>query len=288
MTYPQLLAYHEYMAKKKKSVAKPKAATTIAAATTTVATAAIVEEVKPAKFHISTRVVLIVLLLCFLIAASTSAYFFFRYQQSQAIATKEKLTTPEAQSLVNKLGQLIQLPNAETPTIATVTDTSKLASQPFFASAKNGDKVFIYTQSQKAILYRPSINKIINVGPINTQGPTVAGAQTNLNSTPSPASSITSTLAPAQVAIYNGTATNNLTKTYEQQLVSQFSNLTVSLRTNAQNNYPNTLVVDVDGEQTALANQIAQYLHAKVVSLPAGEKSPQADILVILGQDAVK
>lgn len=49
----------------------------------------------------------------------------------------------------------------ETPTIATVSDITKLQGQPFFAKAQNGDKVYVYSNAKKAILYRPSENKII-------------------------------------------------------------------------------------------------------------------------------
>lgn len=60
----------------------------------------------------------------------------------------------------------LTLPSDEQPTVATVSDPNKLKDQPFFAGAEKDDKLLIYTNSKKAIIYRPSTNKIINVGPI--------------------------------------------------------------------------------------------------------------------------
>ena len=66
------------------------------------------------------------------------------------------------QALVDKVSLLTALPTDETPTVATVTDITKLQGQPFFAKAQNGDKVLIYTKNKKAILYRETTNEIIN------------------------------------------------------------------------------------------------------------------------------
>lgn len=71
------------------------------------------------------------------------------------------------QTIINKVSRLIVLPEGETPTIATVADPSKLKGQAFFANAKVGDKVLIYPNSKKAILYDPNQDIIVEVAPVN-------------------------------------------------------------------------------------------------------------------------
>ena len=93
--------------------------------------------------------------------------------QAELSADQQKLTQTtqsnqaDVQQLIAKVGQLVLLPTDENPTIATVTDLSKLQGQPFFEQAQVGDKVLIYTNAKKAILYRPAQNKIIEIAPIN-------------------------------------------------------------------------------------------------------------------------
>ena len=65
----------------------------------------------------------------------------------------------------------MELPQGESPTLATVTDKDKLSSEPFFRQAQNGDKVLIYTQAARAILYRPSTKKIIDVTTLAVHDP---------------------------------------------------------------------------------------------------------------------
>jgi hypothetical protein len=88
-------------------------------------------------------------------------------RQAQNQSTQVKNNDAEIQQLVETVGKLLVLPTGEQPTVATVTDPGKLASQPFFANAKTGDKVLIYSTAKKAVLFRPSENKIVEVGPVS-------------------------------------------------------------------------------------------------------------------------
>ena len=85
--------------------------------------------------------------------------------------TPRKNPQAEAQAaavlVVSRVGQLMVLPENETPTVATVTDPDKLKDQPFFANTKIGDKVLIYPNAKKAILYDPAQGKILEVAPLN-------------------------------------------------------------------------------------------------------------------------
>jgi len=79
----------------------------------------------------------------------------------------ENINTESVEYIVEKVGQLIELPVGEEPTVATVTEPEKLADQPFFENAKEGDKVLMYTQAGKAYLYDPIQHKLIEAAPIN-------------------------------------------------------------------------------------------------------------------------
>lgn len=111
---------------------------------------------------------IIFLVAAVLVLAGTSFYFFWhsRHNSSSSGAVEQS----EANALAAKVGRLMILPTDEVPTIATVSDPSKLSGQPFFQNAKVGDKVLIYTNAKLAVLYDPSVNKIVTIAPINTNG----------------------------------------------------------------------------------------------------------------------
>lgn len=196
-----------------------------------------------------------------------------------------KAVASESQQLIAKVGKLFALPTNEEPTVATVSDVAKLKNQQFFALAQNGDKVLIYTNAKKAVLYRPSVNKIIEVGPVN-----VKSDEAEVASTASNAASLLTSVSPTpvvlSVVILNGTTVVGLTKTAETKLVSTLESIKVADRDNAKTqDYEKTLVVDLTGKNKPGAQAIAEALGGSVGALPTGETKSQADILVILGKD---
>ena len=127
----------------------------------------------------------------------TAAFFEFGrytvYQANPALQSQEQAT-----QILHQVGNLIQLPQNETPTMATINDAASVKQgQPFLANAENGDILIVYQNAGEALLYRPSTNKLIAVGPVNnspsadataTQSPpipTPVPTSTNATGTPS-------------------------------------------------------------------------------------------------------
>lgn len=216
-----------------------------------------------------------VLIILTLIGLGSAGYFYFKYQKSQHElqlaktdpSTLQKAAQAEVKSLLAEVGKLIELPSGEDPTVATITDISKLKDQPFFAHAKNGDKVLIYTNAKKAILYDPNAHKVIDVAPVNI-GTSSAQAQ-------------------ARIVLRNGTDTIGLTNKVETDLKKSFPQANVVAKDNAaKTSYDKTVVVSLDDTAKDAASSLAKTLNAQLVDLPQGEIKPtNADILIIVGRD---
>ena len=107
---------------------------------------------------------IVILLFLSLASIGTAGYFYMKFREIQD--NPQQVTIDETKAIVEKVGKLLTLPPKEQPTLATVLDKDKLKDQAFFNDARNGDKILIYTEAKKAIIYRESTDKIINVGPI--------------------------------------------------------------------------------------------------------------------------
>lgn len=117
-----------------------------------------------------------------ILALAAAGYLYFELTQlkKNPQVTAQKETT----ELVAKVSKLVVLPEGETPTVATVSDPAVLKDQPFFANAAKGDKVLIYAQAKKAILYSVGMNKILDVAPLNIGAPAAKPAVTPAATTP--------------------------------------------------------------------------------------------------------
>lgn len=124
---------------------------------------------KSSKPKFSVKYILVI----FLILVIAGGAFWGYQQYSDLKEENKKLSNPqesakvETDKIKSEVSNIIELPTDEEPTIATVSDTSKLSNQAFFKNAKNGDKLLMYSKAKKAVLYRPDTKKIIEVAPIN-------------------------------------------------------------------------------------------------------------------------
>ena len=107
---------------------------------------------------------------------------YFGWNMMHAGGTQAEKAQAEAKSLSAEVAKIMVVPN-ETPIVASVEQADTLKKeQPFYANVQNGDKLLIYPQAAKAIIFRESSNMIINAGPVQFQGQ--QGSQLN---TPAPA-----------------------------------------------------------------------------------------------------
>ena len=223
-----------------------------------------------------------------IIGIGAGIYFYSRYQKT---AQELQITQQNSQDVVTfyveKVGKLIDLPPDEEPQIATVTDLERLKSQPFFAKAKVGDRVLLYTKNKKAILYDPVANKVMEVGPLIL--PTDAtGSAGILGTTGQPSPSPSPKLALTKIAIYNGTDDPEALDRMEKRLkdVKDVKLTIMDKLQSSQKEYANSLIVDISGLRQQEAKKLGELLSIGLGQLPEGEKKPEgADLLIIVGLD---
>lgn len=213
-------------------------------------------------------------------ALAAAGYFYWQYQK---VTSNE--ADKELKKTVTQVSKFMVLPD-EVPTLATVTDITKLSDQKFFKNAQNGDEVLIYQTAEKAILYRPKINKVVEVAAISSIGQTNNPSSANAELTQVSTEVVNSQI---ELALYNGTPTIGLTNEVEKTITGKFTDVEIKMKeTAAKNDYQQTIVVDITGKYKQRVADLASFLEAKVVALPQGEVSPQTDILVILGKSSVQ
>lgn len=203
--------------------------------------------------------------------ATGTWYFYDQYQKIKK--NPELISKNEVEAITTAIGRFMNLPKDEQPTIATITDQEKLKTQPFFKNSKNGDKVLIYTKVGKAILYRPSTNRIIEFAPL-----AIGGDVTNAKTT----EQANTKLIP--ITIYNGSNKVGLTNQIEEKLKSLTGIEIIAKESAQKKDYEKTLIVDISGSNKDLATKIADLLGGQVSSIPKDETTPKDGILVIAAE----
>ena len=223
---------------------------------------------------------MLIFLVFIVLVVAASSYYFYQYQRQQdLLLNPNKAAAEDSQNTLDHVKRLMSLPQGS-PLIYTVIDKKQIATQPFFKNVENGDKVLMFVQDKKAIIYRPSTDKIIDVGPINISP---SGAPTQASD-----SAMMKKDKPLTVAIYNGTTMLGLASVTEKKLKQKMPEVSVILKENAKASaYQKVLVIDLKGTYSDEVTKIAAGLSGEVSKLPKGETRSQTDILIIAGAPSI-
>ncbi len=111
-----------------------------------------------------------VIVVILIVVLSLSAAFYFwndaqnaKSQTPEAVAAKNQ---EESKRVIQGLDAILLTESEDAPTVARIEDPAVLqkANEEFYKNAQAGDYLVLYPQ--RAIIYRESENRIINVAPI--------------------------------------------------------------------------------------------------------------------------
>lgn len=111
----------------------------------------------------------------FLILLAALGYYYVQYQKLLR-ANAPQAAQVQTQKIVGDIEKLMYVGNDTGAQLAVITDVTKLQGQNFFVGAQNGDDLVIFPAEQKAVIYRPSNNKIVNIGPYSASSGSAASA----------------------------------------------------------------------------------------------------------------
>lgn len=130
-------------------------------------------------------------IILFIGGALLSGFVIKKEPQIFGLSAQSELT-----GLISQVEKLIVLPADELPTASTIGDVSTLSGQSFFKNAKTGDKLLAYPNAKWAVLYRPTENKIVEVGAFEGNVQTTTPVPTT--ATPTAVPTATSTPVPSE------------------------------------------------------------------------------------------
>lgn len=207
------------------------------------------------------------------------AWSFWRYQQTQE--QLRLLSDPQAQSelaakermdLLAKVGKLMVLPEGEDPLILNIQNAEEMAKvQPFFQNTIDDDKILIYVEAGKSIIYSPSRNIIVNSGALSVGGTALPLDTEN----------------PLQIEIRQGGASNERVDALQAQLLQMDGVELLEIGEAANQNYQGPIIVALVEDETRLeqARIFAANLGVPLtLDFPKAEATSGAEVLLIAGK----
>jgi hypothetical protein len=249
----------------------------------TVADANVVKEKKRARPSFKT-VLPVVIIGLLLIAAITAGLLYYQTRQElRSLSTKQgqqEAAKKEIKTLVASLSKLTILPE-EDPVIATILDEQALATQSaFYKDAQKGDKLLVFPNAQKAYIYSPSRNILVNSGPLILDQNSASAKDVSASPTPA-ADEVKQSFT---IEVRNGSTTVGAGTKLKQSLAAAGYNV-VAVNDASLKDYTSTQIFKRNSlVSSTTIDQLVKDSSGKVIpSLPDGEAATTADVLVIVG-----
>lgn len=112
----------------------------------------------------------IIVVIVIVIAAG---YYIWKVYNPQNLTQTEvdKASQEQILSILSRVKRHLILPENELPQVAEIKDAAQASKeQPFLNGSQNGDFLIVYANAGKAIVYSPTRDLIINVGPVQVNG----------------------------------------------------------------------------------------------------------------------
>ena len=112
---------------------------------------------------ITVSLVILWVIVVFLLGSLIYVYFINRTLRKAGAQT---VSIEDPGEVIRQVGELMTVPTDETPTVALISDVSKLKmiNPIFYENVENGDILIVYTSV--TVIYRQTENKIVNAAPV--------------------------------------------------------------------------------------------------------------------------
>ncbi|MCX7997205.1 MAG: hypothetical protein N2691_05660 [Patescibacteria group bacterium] len=212
------------------------------------------------------------------ISLVVSGYFAWHaYEFKQSRLDPDRAAKLQAERIVSRVSRLMDMPSTERASVAVLGARSDEQYRDFFSQAIPGDAVIIFPQARRAILYRDSIDRIIDI---------VTLASAERVSPPSGAQEKSVVRYPLRMAILNGGAPAGSEQLAGEIIQDAIAGLIPEYAGAAKaNNYTRTIVINLSGVPETVLEDVARAIGGTITTLPSYETAPDTDFLVILGAD---
>ncbi|PIR96380.1 MAG: hypothetical protein COT92_01395 [Candidatus Doudnabacteria bacterium CG10_big_fil_rev_8_21_14_0_10_42_18] len=221
----------------------------------------------------------IIFLMLSIITTAGLGFIAYKYQKAQ-----EKLLALEAQSgesidtlanltLLERVRRHMILPEAQEPSLVTIEDAEGLKNiQPIYSEVKNGDKLITFREVQ--LVYDPIADIVVAVKPL-TLVVSAAGGETER--------AILKSQGTLNLDIRNGSGVAGIAKKIADSLVKEDSYSIYTVGNAEKTNHAATIIVNLNDKD--VSNLEERFNVTAITSLPTGEASSEADVVIIVGQD---